>query len=47
MEQTEVFDWQIFTFVSSEAAYNLARELIADAQDAATEGGGDTTEAEE
>ena len=39
MEQTDVFDWRIFTFVSSEEAYNVARTLIADAK-AASEGAG-------
>ena len=29
MAETDVFDWSIFTFVSSEAAYALAQELIA------------------
>ena len=28
MAETDVFDWKIFTFVSSEAAYALAQELI-------------------
>ena len=30
MATTEVFDWRIFTFVSSEAAYALAQELTAE-----------------
>ena len=38
METTETFDWSIFTFVSSTAAYALAQELMAAAKGEAGSG---------
>ena len=47
MAETEVFDWSIFTFVSSEAAYALAGECMARARASANdeEGGQEEQEA--